>query len=129
MSYDKRNVILTPRNVTKLPSPPPPIDLPTPYARDTHWVGWVNVTSWEKDECRWFAVWQDYKKRGFFVLEEGAESPITVFGQDYDDVLAAIERVCQAVCLTCNNRGTVTDAYTQRLEPCPHCSSGEEDGL
>ena len=94
--YLKGNYRIIPRQVRETNHPEgfyPPLP-PPEGSQGVHWVGWFFVER-PDEERKAFAVWQDYKKRGFMVSANGTEGPILMRGQTLYDLADGLESLVQ----------------------------------
>ena len=90
VGYVQGNFLVVPRTVVEFPQgiePPCPVGL----SRGVHWVGWISVLHPGKPESH-FAVWQDYKKRGFWFWCEGMQGAVChPIGTDFNRLIELLE--------------------------------------
>lgn len=91
--YLKTNKCIIPRRVEDLndaPERPPQSAAPD---QGSHWVGWFVVWEEELELETHYAVWQDYKKRGFYVQPRGESSHHVVAGSLLEQLVRGVEDV------------------------------------
>lgn len=90
--YERGDFLVTPRKIETWvgvdegePQIPPQSNV---RARGGHWVGWIRFGY---DEPVDYAVWQDYKKRGFFVWKHGMDHAEGFHAQTIEQLIASLE--------------------------------------
>jgi hypothetical protein len=88
--YLKANKLIAPRRVRDLEAWPKELQLKPDG--DAHWVGWIAVQNAVRTPT-FYAAWQDYKRRGFYIQRLGEKPYETAFGSTLNDLLAAVEHM------------------------------------
>lgn len=93
--YLRANVLIVPRQIHELITPHIPPKIPPDGS--LHWVGWfaIAVDSLPAND-RTYAVWQDYRRRGFTVVEPSGEVTRLLIGNaDLDTLITSIEKLAK----------------------------------
>lgn len=86
----KANKLIVPRRVRDLEAWPK--ELQHTPGGGARWVGWVAVQNIVRAPT-FYAVWQDYTRRGFYIQRDGEKAYATAYGFTLNDIYAAVERI------------------------------------